>query len=138
MLDRNPMIFEDGNQIRDFVNINDVVDANLLVLNRKAADYEVFNVGGGTDWTVKDFYETMQRVVGKRIKPIPSHYYRFGDTRHIFSDTEKLKSLGWNVHHGIEESIEAYWEYIHGEYRAVEILDDAEKHMKQLKVIRKI
>ena len=138
MLDRSPMIFEDGNQIRDFVNIDDVVDANLLVLNHKAANHNIFNVGGGTAWTVKDFYRTMQQVVGKKIDPIPSRYYRFGDTRHIFSDTEKLKSLGWNVHHGIEESIEAYWEYIHGEDRAGEILDFAEKQMKQLKVIRKI
>ena len=46
MLDRNPIIFEDGKQIRDFVNINDVTDANVLVLNSKEADFNTFNVGG--------------------------------------------------------------------------------------------
>ena len=55
MLGQSPLIYEDGKQIRDFVNIEDVVDANLLVLEDRAADYQVFNVGGGVPWTVKQF-----------------------------------------------------------------------------------
>ena len=52
---KEPQIYEDGNQVRDFVNIHDVVDANLLVLEDERADYEMFNVGGGAPVTVNQF-----------------------------------------------------------------------------------
>ncbi|MEE8400376.1 MAG: NAD-dependent epimerase/dehydratase family protein [Desulfobacterales bacterium] len=137
LLDRAPTIFEDGRQIRDYVNIEDVVTANLLVLENEGADGQVFNVGGGRAWTVIDFYNTMQQVVGKTVSPIMTGYYRYGDTRHIFSDTRKLKGLGWEPVKGIAESIQAYWSYINGEEELGDVLEYAEKNMKQLNVIRK-
>lgn len=137
LLDRKPIIFEDGKQVRDYVNIKDVVEANLMVLEKKAADYSVFNVGGDRAWTVIDFYNNMQRVVGKAKAPIMTGYYRYGDTRHIFSDTGKLKSLGWKPTRDINESIRDYWEYINIREDMGDILQYAEKNMKQLKVIRK-
>ena len=51
---KNPPIYEDGQQIRDFVNIHDVVDANILVMNDDRANYEMFNVGGGKPITVNE------------------------------------------------------------------------------------
>jgi len=63
---KRPIIFEDGKQIRDFINIKDVVNANLLVLEHDDADYKVFNVGGDKAWTVSAFYHTMERVVGRK------------------------------------------------------------------------
>ncbi|MBW1836594.1 MAG: NAD-dependent epimerase/dehydratase family protein [Deltaproteobacteria bacterium] len=138
LLGRQPTIFEDGKQIRDFVNIKDVVKANLMVLENSDADYQVFNVGGGKAWTVMDFYSTLQQIVGRQAEPIMSGYYRYGDTRHIFSDIKKLNALGWEPIHGIDESIRDYWEYINGRQDMDEILEYAEKHMKKLQVIRKI
>lgn len=137
LLDRQPMIFEDGKQVRDYVNINDVVEANLLVLENPKADNQVFNVGGGNPWTVIDFYNTMQQVVGKAVAPIISGHYRYGDTRHIFSDISKLRSLGWEPHSGIEESVEAYWHYLVSQKEIGNVLEYAENNMKELNVIRK-
>lgn len=134
--DRQPIIFEDGRQVRDFVNIDDIVQANLLVLEQPQTDSHIFNVGGGKAWTVTGFYDTMQEVVGKEIEPVIASYYRYGDTRHIVSDTSKLTSLGWKPNHGIRESIRAYWEYLNGQKDLDDILGFAEKHMKQLQVIR--
>ncbi|RJQ60319.1 MAG: NAD-dependent epimerase/dehydratase family protein [Desulfobacteraceae bacterium] len=135
-LGKAPTIFEDGNQTRDFVNIEDVVQANLLVLDRKEADGNVYNVGGGVSWTVNRFYDEMQRVVGKSIPPVVSCEYRYGDTRHIFSDTRKLQSIGWEARRGIEDSIGAYWEYLCRQDRSDDILDYARRHMRRLQVIR--
>jgi dTDP-L-rhamnose 4-epimerase len=64
--DRQPTIYEDGMQIRDYVNYNDVVDANILVLENDRADYQAFNVGGGRGYTVLDFYGKVQEVTGKK------------------------------------------------------------------------
>ena len=136
MMDRPPTIFEDGRQVRDYVNIADVLAANVLVLEHAGADGQVFNVGGGAAWTVSDFYDAMQAVVGKRLDPIIGRYYRFGDTRHIFSDTRHLKSLGWRPRNSIYTSIADYWRYLNGQDGKSEILEYAETRMKALNVIR--
>jgi len=136
LFERRPTIFEDGCQVRDFVNIQDVVAANLLVLEKDEADGRVFNVGGNRAWTVKAFYECMQAVTGYSKEPLMGNYYRFGDTRHIFSDIGRLSALGWTPAHGVEESIGAYWEYISRRKDAENVLEAAEKQMKQQQVIR--
>ena len=137
LFDRRPIIFEDGNQVRDFVNIEDVVDANLLVLENTAADGQVFNVGGNHAWTVNAFYETMQALVGRNIEPLKSGYYRFGDTRHIFSDISRLRTLGWIPSRDIRKSIADYWEYLNTHQETDNILEYAEKQMKRQQVIRR-
>ncbi|MDM8543191.1 NAD-dependent epimerase/dehydratase family protein [Desulfococcaceae bacterium HSG9] len=134
---REPLIFEDGRQVRDFINIQDVVRANLLVLEKSEADYQVFNVGGGIAWTVFDFYNAMQEVTGRDLQPVLAGQYRYGDTRHIFSDTAKLQALGWQPQHDVKESIRDYWEYLSGQDAQADILAYSEKQMKQLNVIRK-
>jgi dTDP-L-rhamnose 4-epimerase len=133
---RPPTLFEDGRQIRDFVNIQDVVAANLLVLEKPEAAYEVYNVGGGRAWSVADFYETMQQVVGKRVASRMGGYYRYGDTRHIFSDTAKLQALGWSAQHTVTDSIQAYWQYLTTQAKKADILAHADAQMRKLKVIR--
>ena len=83
--DRAPVIFEDGRQIRDFVNIQDAVAANLTVLDHPEAAGRVFNVGGGRAWTVLDFYRAMERITGREKEPLLAGHYRYGDTRpHFF------------------------------------------------------
>ncbi len=138
LLDKAPVIFEDGRQIRDFVNIKDVVEANLLVLNMAAADGHTFNVGGGKAWSVFQFYETMQQIVGRKKDPILSGHYRYGDTRHIFSDITRLQTLGWNPAHDVADSIQSYWEYLNRQREVENVLDFAQQHMKDLQVIRQV
>jgi len=137
MMGRAPTIFEDGQQIRDYVNIADVVDANLLVLEHPQAPGQVYNVGGGKAWSVIDFYDTMQDLVEVNMAPIIGGYYRFGDTRHIFSDIGRLESLGWKVRSSVTDSITDYWKYLNEQKGRAEILEYAETHMKQLNVIRR-
>ena len=59
---KSPTLFEDGLQCRDFVNIHDVVRANIMALEDDRMDYGVFNVGGGRAYTVKDFAEIVRKV----------------------------------------------------------------------------
>jgi dTDP-L-rhamnose 4-epimerase len=136
--DRQPTIYEDGKQIRDYINYRDVVDANILVLETDKADYHCFNVGGGKAYTVLEFYIKVQEVTGKRIDPIITKFYRYGDTRHIFSDISKLKSLGWGPKIPIEDSIREYWEYLQEQTDIDDILEYAEKTMMKKGVVRAV
>jgi dTDP-L-rhamnose 4-epimerase len=136
-LKRAPLIYEDGQQVRDFVNISDVVDANLLVLDDDRANYEMFNVGGGRAYTVLEFCDVVAKEFAmEEVKPRLPGLFRFGDTRHIFSDTNKLQSLGWRANRSAAESVRLYREYLEEQTDIEDIMDFAEKHMKSINVVR--
>ena len=136
---RAPVIYEDGMMMRDFVNIHDVVDANMLVLEDERADYRVFNVGGGRAYTVKEFAEIVAREFGKEhIKPLINGQYRFGDTRHACSDISALKELGWSPRRTAKDSVKEYADYLREQNNIEDILDYAEKTMKNLNVVRSV
>jgi len=136
---KEPQIYEDGNQIRDFVNIHDVVDANLLVLEDDRANYEMFNVGGGAPITVKHFAETVAEVFGiKDYEPKPCGKYRFGDTRHIWSDISKIESLGWKPTRTIYDSVSEYKEWLNSASSIDNIIEYCSKKMEDLNVLRDV
>ena len=136
--DKAPVVYEDGQQIRDFVNIHDVVDANVLVMEDSRADYRVFNVGGGRPYTVHEFADIVCGAFGKDLKPELPGLYRFGDTRHILSDISALKSLGWSPRRDAKASVAEYIEYLRAQTDVEDILDYAEKKMKDLNVVRSV
>lgn len=100
-------VYEDGRQLRDFVNVHDVVDANLLALDSAAADFKVFNVGGGQPVSVLEFADAVKRITGSD-SPITVGGYRRTDTRNAVSDVTMLRSLGWGPKRGIDDSIAEY------------------------------
>ncbi len=124
-------IYEDGQQLRDYVNIDDVVEANLLVMEDEKAVDQVFNVGGDCGYTVCEFAETVSMVVGDELKfEIPGKF-RFGDTRHSLSNSAKLKDLGWCPRNTPKKSVTDYMNWIRDlddiRDRAGEIFEDMVK-----------
>ncbi len=134
--DKPPVVYEDGRQVRDFVNIHDVVAANLLVLNDARADGRVFNVGAGRAWTVLEFAEICRSVFGTSVQPVLPGSYRFGDTRHCLSDTSALSALGWRPKKTPQDSVREYVQYLREQSNVEDILDYAMRKMKQLNVVR--
>lgn len=92
---KQPVIYEDGLQQRDYVHINDVVAANMLVLDDPRANYEAFNVGTGEITTVLDYMQLLVQVMNVDMEPLMPGAYRVGDVRHTVSSIEKLSKLGW-------------------------------------------
>lgn len=93
-----PVIFEDGLQSRDFIHVSDIVQANLLAMEKQEADYDVFNVGTGQQTTILDVAEVLmkQLVPELNIQPKIEHAFRQGDIRHCFADITKIqKRLGF-------------------------------------------
>lgn len=131
------VIYEDGMQIRDYVNINDVVAANLLVMDDERADYRVFNVGGGRGYTVLQLAAMAIRIFNKEIEPSVPGLYRFGDTRHIFSDISALESLGWHPAIGPEESLREYKDYLE-QADVKDVMEQFESKMRSLNIVRAV
>ncbi len=138
-LGRTPVIYEDGRQVRDFVNIRDVVDANLLVLDDPRADYEMFNVGGDRPVEVAEFARVVSEVFeAPDFEPAPSGKYRFGDTRHICSDITKLKALGWSPTRSVRDSVREYRAWLEDCDVRDDILDYCNREMEKLGVVRDV
>ncbi len=88
-----PMIFEDGQQKRDFVHVKDVARACRLALEKEDSNGEVINVGSGNQYTLEELARKIAKVMGKDIAPIMNGKYRVGDIRHCFADLTKAKNL---------------------------------------------
>lgn len=88
-----PVIHGDGKQTRDFVNVGDVVSANILALKSKNAVGEAFNVASGSAITISDLAEILQRMTNKEhLKPIFTEP-RIGDIKHCLADISKVERL---------------------------------------------
>lgn len=103
-------VFEDGKQTRDFVNIKDVIAANLLVLHKKETNFEIFNVGGERAWSVFDFAILVKRLA-RSASSIKIGGFRSTDTRHSVSNISKLRRLGWRPRFTPEDSVREYIEW---------------------------
>jgi len=132
-----PTLYEDGHAIRDYVNIDDVVDANVLVLSDDRAAGRVFNVGGGKAITTREFAETVRLQYGSDQPGLVTGEYRFGDTRHILSDIGALRALGWEPRRTAADSVAAYAKWIDGTDGLGDVLADANAKMRALGVVRK-
>ena len=101
-----PMIFEDGEQTRDFVHVSDIVQANLLALETDRADYQSINVGTGVATSVRTICTLLAKGLGLEIQPEIVGRYREGDIRHCVSDISKARDLlGYNPKVTLEKGI---------------------------------
>jgi dTDP-L-rhamnose 4-epimerase len=92
----HPLIYEDGEQRRDFVSVYDVVRACRLALETSQHDNAVFNVGSGQSITVRQVADRLATQLGRRIAPEVTGRYRVGDIRHCFADiTAAQQGLGF-------------------------------------------
>jgi dTDP-L-rhamnose 4-epimerase len=106
----NVIIFEDGRESRDFVFIEDVVDATILGIESDRANNEVFNVGEGVPTDVLTVGKTLIEKFESGVKLIVSGSYRLGDIRHNYADLTKIKSRlnfspKWTFDRGISEFV---------------------------------
>lgn len=90
-----PVIYEDGRQMRDFVHVSDIVQANLLAMENPAADYEAFNVGTGRPRSVLQIAQALiQRLApNSGIEPEIVNRFRSGDIRCCYADITKIRKL---------------------------------------------
>ncbi|ATB28889.1 NAD-dependent epimerase/dehydratase family protein [Melittangium boletus] len=98
MLNGNaPLIFEDGMQQRDFVNVHDVARACRLAMESRAAPGQVLNIGSGRSVTVREVARALGEVMGRpHLLPAVTGKYRMGDIRHCFADiTQARVMLGY-------------------------------------------
>ncbi|TYL89139.1 NAD-dependent epimerase/dehydratase family protein [Bradyrhizobium rifense] len=126
---RSPLVFEDGQQRRDFVHVHDVARACRIALEAEHA-HDVFNVGSGHSRTIISVAQDLAEVMGRTdIEPEITGKYRAGDIRHCFADIGKSRDLlGFEPHVAFKDGLGELAEYL-----ADQIADDqAERATSEL------
>ena len=114
---RQPQIYGDGDQARDFVFVDDVVEANLLAMTK--GDGGAFNIGTGEKTSVNQIFESLQSTIKYRWGPelAPA---RHGEVYKISLDSSKAtEALGWTPQVGMEEGLLQTVEFFRNAGKAV-------------------
>ncbi|MDN7025185.1 SDR family NAD(P)-dependent oxidoreductase [Methanoculleus sp. FWC-SCC1] len=89
-----PLLFEDGNQQRDFVHVSDVAAAFRLALEVPEAAGSAFNIGSGLPHTFRSVAATMAAMLGKTDStPLTTGTHRIGEVRHCFADISRAREI---------------------------------------------
>jgi dTDP-L-rhamnose 4-epimerase len=91
---KQPLVFEDGEQMRDFVSVHDIVRANILAMDRPESNDQIINIGCGKPITIRRVAELLSQALGIHgFEPVITNKYRAGDIRHCYADITKARKL---------------------------------------------
>ena len=100
-----PVVFGDGKQTRDFVYVENVVQANLLACHAENAPGQVINIGTGKATSLLDVLRTLSEIAGAKTEPA-HHPPRAGDVRHSLAAIDRARSLlGYEIQVSFEEGL---------------------------------
>jgi dTDP-L-rhamnose 4-epimerase len=106
-------IFEDGKESRDFVYIDDVIEATILALETDCVDSDVFNVGSGIATSVETVANTLLEKYNSNNKYTISGAFRAGDIRHNYADLSKIKfAIGYSPKFTFEKGISNFVDWV--------------------------
>ncbi len=129
-----PVLLEDGNQLRDFIDVEDVARANVAAL--AALPPGAYNVASGRAHTVMDLARILLRVAEREMTPETPGRYRVGDARHAVPDVSRLKATGWEAQSGLEGMARAYWQWLQAQPNLDTYFEGADHLMERTGTVR--
>lgn len=131
-----PVCYEDGRQLRDYVNVADVARANVIAMEGATEGHRVLNVGGGRAVSVLEFAHIILKAAGSALEPAVPGEFRMGDTRHTVSDIRRMQALGWRPTVPVEQNVSEYLAWMDKFTNTSEYLEEAERVMREQQVVR--
>jgi dTDP-L-rhamnose 4-epimerase len=123
--DNRPVVFEDGSQTRDFIDVRDLVRGCALALSTDGADASTLNLGTGRATSIVEVARTIAAGLDKEIEPEIVEQYRAGDIRHCFADTRLAEErLGFRSEISFEDGMRDLLAWLEGQ-EAVDAVDAA-------------
>jgi dTDP-L-rhamnose 4-epimerase len=131
------IVYEDGLQTRDFVHIDDVVDANMRVLETEDANFQAFNVGSGEPTTVLAYAELVRKKLSSDLGINYTAEYRLGDNRNSVSSVDKLRSIGWEPKRSLSTILDDFLAWVERTGGIPKQIHDAYGDMRRAGVVVK-
>jgi dTDP-L-rhamnose 4-epimerase len=107
-----PILYEDGEQTRDFCFVEDVARANLLAATNSALDGQPVNVGSGRATTIRDVARMVAEALNVPIGPVARGEFRPGEMRYLTSDIKRARSIGYRPQVELADGIQRYLDWI--------------------------
>jgi dTDP-L-rhamnose 4-epimerase len=127
--ERPPLVYEDGQQRRDFVSVHDVTTACRLALERDGAVGRIVNIGSGRSVTVTEIADRLAETLGSDIEPELTGKVRAGDIRHCFADISLARDvLGFEPETELEDALPRLAEWLEGQV-ATDRVDEAAREL---------
>ncbi len=128
---KSPIIFEDGNQTRDFIHVKDITKALVMSMEKKTAKGEIFNVGTGKPTSIKEIAKILSNYISPKIQPTITNEFRSGDIRHCFADITKISNkLGFEPEISLEKGMKSLVKWIKNQKGNIK--DKTEKAYEEL------
>lgn len=136
--DKPAVLYEDGQQTRDFIYVGDVAEANLFLMETPEANWQALNVGTGRATTVTQLVEALCQEYGLPLSIEKRNEFRPGDSRHIVHDPTRLNNLGFYANTTIAEGVRHYVEWIKTRQNVKEYFTEAEQTLRKMQVVRSV
>jgi len=133
-----PVIYEDGEQTRDFSFVEDIARANLLAATSDDLDGKAVNVGSGRAVTIKRVAELISAALRIPLAPIFNREFRSGEMRHLISDTTVIRNAGYTPAVSLEEGIDRYLEWIRQQGGIKDYFAAAELILRKKGILQKV
>ncbi len=135
--DLPPVVYEDGQQSRDLIFVEDVARANLLVANDPRADGQIFNVGTGQAAAIGDLARLLAQRLGKSIAPELPGEFRPGEMRALITDASRIGALGFAPHVALDEGLDRYLDWVRAQGPIAEYFARAERMLRRRRVVKR-
>src|SRR3989440_3419756 len=135
---RPPLLYEDGEQTRDFSFVEDIARANLLAAESDELDGLAVNVGSGAGVSIRKIAEIVSVALKIDIKPEARGEFRPGEMRHLTSDTAKIGSAGYKPQVELEEGIARYIDWIRSQSDIRDYFSGAEQILKSKGIVHRV
>lgn len=132
---KRPIVYEDGLQTRDFISVHDVIDALILAMESKKADFKVVNIGSGKGIRIRDIAQILAKLMNVPLDAEITKKFRKNDIRHCFADiTLAQKLLSWRPKIDFDTGMKELIEWSMDE-NSVDMFDTAEEELKSKKLL---
>ena len=135
---RPPVLYEDGEQTRDFCYVGDVARANLLAAQTDTLDGLPANVGSGRATTIREVARMVSESLEARMEPVARGEFRPGEIRHLTSDISRAREAGYEPEVDLAEGIGRYIDWIRDQGDVRDYFAEAEKVLRAKSIVHEI
>jgi dTDP-L-rhamnose 4-epimerase len=133
-----PVLYEDGEQTRDFSFVEDIARANLLAAETDKLDGLPANVGSGSSVSIREIAETISNALKIEIAPEVNGEFRPGEMRHLTSDTTRVHAAGYEPHVDLAEGIRRYIDWIRTQSDIRDYFSEAAKILRSKGIVHRV
>src|SRR5437867_11379493 len=134
----SPVLYEDGEQTRDFSFVEDIAGANLLAAETDKFDGLPVNIGSGHGTPIREIAEQLSDILKIDIAPEINGEFRPGEMRHLTSDTTRIRSAGYKPQIELEEGIQRYIDWIRSQSDIRDYFSEAEQILKSKGIVHRV